>query len=268
MDKQTTNSILLVRPANFGYNTETAISNAFQNKTAEKSSTLKQKASAEFEDFGEKLRAKGIDITIADDTEFPIKPDAIFPNNWGSFHSDGTVVLYPMLAKNRRAEKRKQIIDLINEKYELKKLIDLSEYEEDETFLEGTGSIIFDHINKIAYSCISPRTDKGLFIKVCKLLKYEPVYFYSHDKKGKEIYHTNVMMTVGNGFAVVCLESILDKKEKNKVIQSLTKTGHKIIDISYEQVNSFCGNMIELEIMDNKNILAMSQSAYNVLRIL
>jgi hypothetical protein len=258
-----TNSVFLVKPANFGYNAETAKSNAFQNQLKEAPELSTKKALQEFEEMAQKLLSKGIEVTVIEDTLHPIKPDAIFPNNWGSFHADGTIVLYPMLARNRRTEKRKEILETIAEGFEVKQLIDLSFNEAQDIFLEGTGSIIFDHTSKKAYACLAPRTNKELLLKTANTLGYEAVYFNAYDKKGKAIYHTNVMMNIGNGYAVICLDSITDASEKQLVTDALKHSGKKIVNISYDQMASFCGNMIELEIQGAKNILAMSQSAFN-----
>ena len=263
---QTTKNILLVRPSNFVFNTETAASNAFQIKVNDSEEAVKQKVFAEFEAFASRLKAKGVNVFVFDDTSSPQKPDAIFPNNWVTFHSDGTVILYPMCAVNKQCERRPDIIEKLKQNFKITKVVDLSHYEKEKRFLEGTGSIIFDRNNKIAYACISPRTDKELFIEVCNILHYTPVVFHAHDKSGKEIYHTNVMMCIGEKFAVVCLDSITDKEEKKIVNQSLTKTGHKIIDITFEQMNNFAGNMLEIQVSGNKNIVALSQTAFDSLR--
>lgn len=264
---QSSNHVLLIKPASFSFNNETASSNAFQNNAFQKNQAIDQQVILEFDRMVQRLIHKGIDVTVIEDTKTPIKPDAIFPNNWVTFHTDGTVVLYPMLALNRRLERRMDVLKNLEETFVIKEIIDLSIYEKEGRFLEGTGSIIFDHIHKIAYACISPRTDKQLFIETCSRIGYKPVHFSSVDAHGKEIYHTNVMMSIGNGFSVVCLESITNQSEKEEVIQSLTSTGHEIIDISYTQVNSFCGNMLELEMPGKKNILAMSKSAFERLSI-
>lgn len=213
--QQSTSNILLVRPSNFIFNAETAISNSFQNHlTNHDVASVSKKALDEFENFAAMLQEKGITVFIINDTEFPQKPDAIFPNNWVSFHADGTIILYPMHAPNRRNERRNDIIDEIKEKFTVNNVIDLSGHEKENKFLEGTGSIIFDHINKLAYACLSPRTDEGLFVEVCKLLNYTPICFHAYDKNGKEIYHTNVMMCIAENFAVICLESISNEDEK------------------------------------------------------
>jgi hypothetical protein len=219
----------------------------------------------EFEEFATTLKSKGANVFVFDDTNYPEKPDAVFPNNWVSFHSDGTVILYPMFAHNRRNERRKDIIDSLKKNFKVTNILDLSTYEKENRFLEGTGSIVLDRQNKIAYACLSPRTDKELFDKVCDYLHYKPICFHAHDKGGKEIYHTNVMMCIGEKFSVICLDSISDKKERELVFESLANTGHQVIDITFEQTNNFAGNMLAIQISDNKNILALSQSSFDSL---
>ncbi len=264
---QSTNSILMVRPANFGVNIQTSETNYFQKELKGLTpDQIKNIALKEFDTMAETLQSKGVDVNVINDTQLPVKPDAVFPNNWVSLHPDGKVVLYPMLTPNRLAEIRPDIIDSLKTKFEIAETIDFSKEHYNKKYLEGTGSIIFDHVNKVAYACLSPRTDKDLFIKVSEYLGYKPVYFHSVDQDNKAIYHTNVMMCIGARFAVVCLNSITDKKEKQLVIDSLTKSGHEIIDISFEQLNHFAGNMLELKTKDNKTIIAMSQSAYNSLQ--
>lgn len=263
---QSTTSILMVRPSNFGVNIQTSETNYFQKELKELSpEQIKNKALKEFDDMVEILKSKGVDVNVINDTAVPVKPDAVFPNNWISFHPDGKVILYPMLTPNRLAEIRPDIIDSLKTKFEISETIDFSKEHYNEKYMEGTGSIIFDHVNKVAYACLSPRTDKDLFVKVSDYLGYKPVYFHSYDKDNKEIYHTNVMMCIGSQFAVVCLSSITDKNEKQLLVDSLTKSGHQIIDITFEQLNNFAGNMLELKTKDHKTILAMSQSAYNSL---
>lgn len=262
--KQSTNNILLIRPANFGFNEETAQSNVFQNKT----DFDKQKVLSEFDAFAEKLKEKGVNVFVFDDTPSPPKPDAIFPNNWISCHPDGTVILYPMFAEDRRAERRNDIVEKLKESFKIREILDLSGHEAEGKFLEGTGSIVFDHKNKIAYACLSPRTDKELFIKVSEYLNYKPVHFHSYDKNEKEIYHTNVMMCIGEKFVVICLDSITDKQERELITLSLSETGHQIIDITFEQMNNFVGNMLVIQTNDNKSILALSQSSFDSLTTL
>ncbi len=262
---QSTKNILLVRPSNFVFNTQTAQSNTFQNTVHQDTETIRLKAFDEFEHFAQKLKSKGVNVLVFDDTPTPTKPDAVFPNNWVTFHPDGKVILYPMLAKNRRYEKRLDIIESLKEQFEITEVIDLSKYEQEDKFLEGTGSVVFDHKHKIAYACLSPRTDKELFLKVAHDLQYKPIYFHAHDEAGVEIYHTNVMMSVGEKFAVIYLDGITNEKEKELVYSSLTQTGHEVIEISSEQMNHFAGNMLSIKTNDKKNILVLSQSAFGSL---
>lgn len=262
---QTTNNIFLVRPSNFGFNAETAVSNAFQNEINESQESIKQKVREEFDAFAAKLRSHGVHVTVFDDTISPVKPDAIFPNNWVSLHQDGTVILYPMCAPNRRYERRKDIIDSLKTNFKISQIIDLSKYEAENRFLEGTGSVVFDHVNRLAYACLSPRTDKDILAEVCEILNYKAVPFHSHDPAGKEIYHTNVMMCIAEKFAVICMDSISDQQEREFVSDSLTKTGHEIIDISFEQMNQFAGNMLAIKTTENHTILALSESSFESL---
>jgi hypothetical protein len=262
---QASTNILLIKPSSFVFNAETAASNAFQIEINESEEEIKQKKLQEFEAFVITLKSKGVNVFVFNDTVYPEKPDAIFPNNWVTFHTDGTVILYPMFAPNRRHERRLDIIDSLNNNFKVTKILDLSKYEKEHKYLEGTGSIIFDHTNKVAYACLSPRTDKELFVEVCNYLNYKPVYFYAHDKNGKEIYHTNVMMCIGEKFSVICLDSIKDVRERDLVCTSLAETGHQIIDITFEQMNNFAGNMLEIKTNNNKSILALSQSSFDSL---
>ena len=262
---QNTNHILLVKPAHFTFNKETAVSNAFQNVLEEKEEVIKKNVLNEFENVVTLLKSKNVDVIVVEDTPDPIKPDAIFPNNWVSFHADGTVILYPMCAPNRREERRLDVLEMLRKKFKIGNVVDLSKYEAEELFLEGTGSIVFDHPNKIAYACISPRTDEQLFIELCNYLHYKPIYFISEDKNGKQIYHTNVMMCVAEKFVVICLDSITDKNERAQVVASLEKTNHEVIDITFEQMNHFAGNMLELKDNKGKHLLVMSKSAYDSL---
>ncbi|MCS7004672.1 MAG: arginine deiminase-related protein [Cytophagales bacterium] len=265
--KQTTQHIMMVRPASFGYNTQTAISNAFQHKVTDAElQEAQQKALAEFDGFVAELRKHGVKVNVIFDSEEPKKPDAIFPNNWITMHADGSIVLYPMYAPNRRWERRRSIIDLLKTHYQIIKEYDLSVYEEENKFLEGTGSMIFDRINKICYACLSVRTDKSLLEKFCQIYEYTPVVFTSVDASGKEIYHTNVMMSVAEKYAVICLESIRDSKEREHVVNTLKKTNKEIIDITLEQVNHLCGNVIELTNDKGESLLVMSEQSYKAFR--
>jgi len=262
---QAAQDILLIKPSGFAYNDETAVSNTFQQITDLSPGMIQQKVAEEFDAFADKLRLKGVNVMVIEDSDFPLKPDAVFPNNWASYHADGTIILYPMCAANRRLEKRPEIISNIRKRYAVNNIIDLSGYELANRFLEGTGSIIFDHISKLAYACISPRTDKGLFEELVKQLNYSPVSFYDHDPAGTEIYHTNVMMCIAEKFAVICLDSISRQEEREFVRQSLLQINHEIITISFHQMKSFAGNMLALQSINNNDLLAMSQSAFDSL---
>lgn len=258
--KQSTNNILLIRPANFGFNEITAASNQFQKKKE----FDKQEVLAEFDTFAERLKEQGVNVFVFNDTPEPPKYDAIFPDNWISFHTDGTVVLYPM-SEGRQNERRQDIIEKLKEDFKIEKVIDFSEYERQGKFLEGSGSIISDHENKINYACLSPRTDKELFEKVSQTLGYQPVSFTAVDSEGQEIFHTNIMMSVGRGFSVICLESIKDEAERKVVIESLRRTGKEIVDISLAQMNNFACNMLVVLTNRNKTLLVLSESAFKAL---
>lgn len=223
---------------------------------------IQEKALAEFEKFKALLEENKIAVNIFDDTPSPGTPDSIFPNNWFSVHESGIMILYPLLAANRRPERRKDIIDFLKKKCMINKLVDLSDSEKKQAFLEGTGSLVFDHRNKTGYACLSSRTDRGLAEKVCSILKYKPVVFSASDERGNEIYHTNVIMSIGRGFAVVCLESIVKNSDRTEIVAGLERSELEIIDISLPQMHSFCGNVLELQNKDGKNFLVMSEKAY------
>ena len=263
---QTVHSILLIRPQNLKYNIETAASNEFQNEAdALEENAVKKLALAEFDRFAEALRSKGVNVLVFEDTNAPVKPDAVFPNNWASFHADGTVILYPMCAENRRSERRIDIIETLGQEFRVEKIIDLSHFEKENRFLEGTGSMVFDHANNTAYACISPRTDAGLFAEVSQTLGYQPISFHATGANGNAIYHTNVMMCIGPGFAVICLQSIEDPKEKAQVIEALKESCLEIVHISFEQMNRFAGNMLAVSGDDGKTFLVLSKNALNSL---
>ena len=267
MEKQYTSHLLMVRPACFQFNNETAISNAFQKNSSNlKREQIKEMAVAEFDNYVATLRNHAIDVTVIQDSEMPPKPDAIFPNNWISMTKDGTVFLFPMLTPNRRWEVRPDIIELLKEKFKVNEIKDFTFYVNENKFLEGTGSMIFDHPNKTAYACLSPRTDKKLFIEHCKRIGYKPLYFTASDQQGHLVYHTNVMLTIGDKFAVICLESIKNNAEQNAIVQQLEKDGHEIITISFEQMEAFAGNMLQVESRGGKTFLVMSKTAYASLK--
>jgi hypothetical protein len=260
---QTTNHILMIRPVNFVFNKETAVNNAFQVQSTE--SDVQQKAIKEFDLFVEKLRSKDIGVTVVNDTDEPHTPDSIFPNNWISFHDDGTVVLYPMFAKNRRLERKPHVLDEVSQSFDTKKIVDLSTFENNNRFLEGTGSMVLDRDNRIAYACISPRTDIEVLNDFCRQLQYAAILFHAVDKHGGAIYHTNVMMCVADRYVVICLESIKDERERNNVIGTINKSGKTIIDITYNQMSSFAGNMLQVHDSKGKKYLVMSTQAYHSL---
>lgn len=264
MRSQLTNRVLLVRPASFSFNTETAASNAFQHQPGMEKMTILSRVQDEFDHFAGTLRQNGVHVTVVEDTPFPPKPDAIFPNNWISFHCDGTIVLYPMQAANRRTERLIEIIDHVAGTEE-RTCLDFSMFEEQGIYLEGTGSIVFDHANKVAYACYSPRTNSGLFEEVARKLGYQPVGFHASDAKGQAIYHTNVMMGIGEGFAIVCLESISDEAERAFVCGSLEKGKLEIIPVTLKQVSDFAGNVLALRSMSGEQLLVLSRRAFNTL---
>ncbi|WP_347526431.1 arginine deiminase-related protein [Mucilaginibacter sp. CAU 1740] len=254
----------MISPVNFGFNEETAESNAFQNRAADKNG-VQEKALNEFNRMVNTLRHNGVDVTVIEDTPQPYTPDSIFPNNWVSFHNDGTVFLYPMQAENRRLERREDIIADMEDKFKVAHVIDLSRFEGEHKFLEGTGSMVLDRENKIAYACLSPRTDKEVLNQFCEHAGYTAVSFDAADEKGKAIYHTNVLMCIGSNFAVICLDSIPNPHERFVVVDSLKSTQKEIIDISFAQMNQFAGNMLEVKNKAGETLIVMSQNAYNAL---
>ena len=264
---QTTDTVLMVEPIAFGYNAETAENNYFQ--VEEKDQQVQDKALEEFKNFVSKLEDKGINVIVVKDTKEPHTPDSIFPNNWVSFGANGSVVLYPMFAKNRRDERRMEIMEDLKEKgFVVESIFDLTEYEAEEKFLEGTGSIIFDHDNKLAYGSVSLRLDENLFREYCENIGYEPVVFHSYqsvDGKRLPIYHTNVMMCVGDRFVVICLDCIDDENERMVVAEKIINSKKEIIEISEGQMHQFAGNMLQVHNNEGKKFLVMSKSAYDSL---
>lgn len=260
---QFSNKVLLIRPANFGFNEQTAFSNAFQNKVDV--SEIRENVLNEFDEMHRQLMNAGIDVLIIEDTADPVKPDAIFPNNWISMHKRGKIVLYPMEAENRRLERRSDIVKQLSEQYDVKEWLDFSINEDFNQFLEGTGSVVFDHKDKTAYAAISSRTDPKLFDELCFALRYKPVAFHAFDDNNKLIYHTNVMMCIGYRFAVVCMDSISDTSEQALVRRSLIAAKREIIEISIDQMKCFAGNMLQLQNHERKKILALSQTAFDAL---
>nr|WP_249665250.1 arginine deiminase-related protein [Mucilaginibacter sp. Bleaf8] len=261
---QSTSNILMVRPAAFGYNEQTAESNTFQNNTSlEQAHT---KALEEFDAFVQLLEAHGINVTVMKDTEQPVKPDAVFPNNWVTFHETGDVILYPMQAENRRFERREDIVRKLEDRFKVNHIIDLSRFELQNKFLEGTGSMVLDRENKLAYACLSPRTDVEVLQSFCEYAGYTPVTFTAVDAQQQAIYHTNVMMCIGTGYAIIGLDSIANKAEKEQVEQSLKNTNKEIIALGNEQLKHFAGNMLEVQNDQGNKYLVMSKSAYDSLQ--
>jgi hypothetical protein len=265
--KQTTNSILMIRPAAFRMNEQTAVNNYYQKVLdGLLPATVNAKAQQEFDTFVEKLRAVGVDVMVVEDTVDPDTPDSIFPNNWVSFHNNGDVVLYPMFAANRRQERREEILDMLEDKgFKMENIVDYTSAEEDGFFLEGTGSLLLDRANDKAYCALSPRADEELFIEFCEDFDYAPVLFEAfHTVNGerKLIYHTNVMMCLGETFAVICADSIDDKKERKMVLDNLKKDNKEIILITEAQVDNFAGNMLEVRGVEEKRYLVMSTAAH------
>ncbi|WP_397363513.1 citrulline utilization hydrolase CtlX [Olleya sp. R77988] len=268
--QQTTNTILMIRPINFRMNEQTAVNNYYQK---ELDNTLPEavntKAQNEFDAYVEKLRAIGVNVVVIDDTKEFDTPDSIFPNNWISFHQNGTVGLYPMFAENRRLERREDVLTKLEEAgFKINDIIDYTSAEEEDVFLEGTGSVLLDRANGKAYCALSPRADEDLFIEFCEDFEYTPVVFTANqtvEGKRKAIYHTNVMMCLGETFAVICLDCIDDKKEQKNVVKNLVDDGKEVISITEKQVNNFAGNMLQVKGKDDVLYLIMSQAAYDSL---
>lgn len=257
---QTTNHILMIRPVAFKFNEQTAGNNKFQQASVQ--IDVHDKALKEFDGFVALLRENGVTVIVIDDTLQPETPDSIFPNNWVSFHDDGEVILYPMFSENRRAERRQDILAQLEEDFNITKVTDLSTHEAQDIFLEGTGSLVLDRDHKIAYACRSFRTNEIALEKFCKATGYSSVVFNAVDLTGFPIYHTNVMMCIGDKFAVVCLDSITDELEREKLTKSLMHTGKEIVSISFDQMNHFAGNMLQIKNGNEESLLVMSEQAY------
>ena len=249
--KQTTNVILMVRPVGFRMNEQTAVNNYYQQELVDTlPATINAKAQREFDDLVIKLQNNGVVVIVVDDTETPSTPDSLFPNNWISFHQNGDVALYPMFAENRRLERREDVLEILESKgFVIENIVDYTEAEEEEIFLEGTGSMILDREHSIAYCALSPRADEELFIEFCEDFEYTPVLFTANqtvNNQREAIYHTNVMMCVAEQFAIICLAAIDDKKERKNVVKHLRESGKEVIDITEQQVNAFAGNMLQV----------------------
>ena len=255
--------ILMVRPYQFYFNQQTAANNFFQsNIHIENANAL---AIAEFDAMVEQLRAHQINVKVVQDTKDPSTPDAIFPNNWISTHAGGTLCLYPMFAENRRAERKSSVIEFLQANYKIENVLDLTDLEKEGKFLEGTGSMVLNHQDKIAYGCISERLDKEVFTYWCDKMQFKPISFKAVDDKAQPIYHTNVMMCMGDQFVVICLDSISNEQERQMLLDSFGQTKKEVIEISHDQLNHFAGNMLQVFDMNEKPHLIMSEQAYSTL---
>ncbi len=264
MESQLASTVLMIRPVRFESNPQTAASNRFQGKTEATPGEQQEQAQREFDGLVVALRDKGIDVIVIEDTAEPHTPDSIFPNNWISFHADGRVVLYPMEAENRRTERRMDIVESLDADlgYSVSEIVDLSHHEQNNHYLEGTGSMVLDRANHIAYACLSSRTQIDVLGDFAQRMDYEVVTFDAVDRDGVPIYHTNVLMNVGEKLAVLCDEAIPREDQRAAVLQRLKDTDHKIISLSYEQLDAFAGNMLELRAKDGTRLVAMSQQAF------
>ena len=264
---QTAKTVLMVEPIAFGYNSQTAENNYFQKE--QKETDIQEKALQEFNNFAAKLREKGINVITVKDTLNPHSPDSIFPNNWVSSHEDGTVALYPMFALNRRVERRPEILErLKDEGFKINTVEDFSPFENEEKYLEGTGSMIFDHDYKIAYGSVSLRLDEELFRNFCAKFGFTPIVFHSYQNVGDQrlpIYHTNVMMCVAEQFVVICLDCIDDEMEREKVQEVIKSSNKELIEISEDQLQQFAGNMLQVQNEEGDKFLVMSETAYKSL---
>lgn len=256
----------MVRPANFGYNPETAANNTFQHSEGHKEvKKIREKAMKEFDAFVSVLRGAGVTVYVMEDTPVPLKYDAVFPNNWFTTHQDGALVTYPMFSDTRRLERRDDIVGFLSTKFRVDKRIHLEDREELERYLEGTGSMIFDRIHRIVYACRSIRTDEGLLDEFALWMGYEKVIFEAYDANGIPIYHTNVMMALGDSFCVICLESVTDAVQRRLVTEKLTGSGKEIIAITRPQMGAFAGNMLQVKNNEDETFLVMSTQAYDSL---
>jgi hypothetical protein len=256
-----TSRILLVRPARFGYNPQTAGSNAFQKSPDLPGGEISRRAMSEFEGVAEGIRRLGISVTVGEDSKEPYTPDAVFPNNWFSTHPDKTLVLYPMEAEARRRERDPALIEKIFRACGIERTLDLTSYEAEGKFLEGTGSLVLDHASRTAYACLSSRTDAGLVKEWAEEMKFEAVTFNAYGPDGTPVYHTNVLMCLGAGFAVFCAAAVSDATERERLRERLSSGGREVIEISPEQMSEFAGNMLQLQDLNGEKILVMSERA-------
>ena len=266
-ESQLASSVLMIRPARFESNPLTAESNKFQSKTSASPAEQHAAALQEFDGLVALLRGKDINVVIVDDTAEPHTPDSIFPNNWISFHADGRVVLYPMEAKNRRTERRLDVVESLGSEhgFHVSEIVDLSHHESAQQYLEGTGSLVLDRVNRVAYACISTRTQLDALGDFAQKMDYDVVAFDAVDREGAPIYHTNVLMNIGETIAVICDESIVREDQRAAVLERLRETGHEIVTLTYDQLDAFAGNMLELRSASGQRLIAMSKQAYDSL---
>jgi hypothetical protein len=258
-----TPNILMIRPIHFGYNAETAVNNAFQ--VAGQDKDAQQKALQEFDGFVSLLRDNGVQVTVVNDTPEPHTPDSIFPNNWVSFHEDGTLCLYPMFAENRRHERKPKVLEVIREQFRIDRTLDLTHYERKQLFLEGTGSMVLDRDLKIAYACPSPRTEKVVLDEWCREMVYQPVLFNAVDAAGEPVYHTNVVMCVADRYIVICMDALPDPAEREQVRNTIDQSGKELVPITLDQMNHFAGNMLQVASIHGETLLVMSTQAHDSL---
>ena len=260
---QNTSNLLMIKPVNFGFNEETASNNAFQFKDS--NSDVQTRALNEFNNYVKKLEENGINVLVVEDTPKPYTPDSIFPNNWISFHEDGRLCLYPMFALNRRQERKNTVMDAINNKFSVKNIVDLTKFENENLFLEGTGSMVLDRDNKIVYACLSERTNIKVLNEFAKIFGYSIASFNAVDKNGLPIYHTNVVMSVSEQIVVICLDTVNDVSEKEMLLSTIKKSNKELLEISFEQMSNFAGNMLQVKNDKGKQFMVMSKTAYNIL---
>ena len=254
----------MIRPAAFGFNSQTAENNTFQHKPNLDQQEIRQRALKEFDELVKKLRAEGVNVKVFDDTPDPVKPDAIFPNNWVSFHADGRIVTYPMFSPLRRLERRNDILLKIAEDFGFEEKVDFEDYEDESLYLEGTGSLVLDRVNKIAYACLSPRTDTAILEKWCDVMNYTAFTFHAK-YDDQDIYHTNVMMAIGDGIAIVCFDVVEESKRK-EFYALLESTEHEIVKLSEQQIGSFAGNMLAVNNKKGEQLMVMSGAAFRSLQ--
>ncbi len=260
---QSPTAVFMVRPTSFGFDSQTAESNAFQRTSSLTATEIINKADSEFQQAVNTLRSHGIDVTLFEDSPTPPKPNAVFPNNWLSMWPSGQIYLYPMATESRRVERSSNALELLKNKFDVTEIIDISKSELDGKYLESTGVLIFDHVAKITYGCLSIRCDEQLFNEHVKSLGYTPFVFHAVDENNVPIYHTNVLMGIESTTAVVCFDAIKDKDERTELERLLKQTGHEIVAISHAQMNAFCGNVLELQNKNGEKFLAISQTAFD-----